>query len=283
MIRQYAPPLIGILAFPAFLRVVPAARISIEEIFREALSGSAAGWMMLSYSLILSIFYLNIGSAFTFLYWSARGCRGESIEVPLPASTFASSRRTSLSALRPATVLWVAVPTAMLLAAIFGRTDSKKTAREIETALNAGRSSAVLRLLNNGVPVDQVTTNGETLLFGAVRHGNRDLVETLVARGANVNARGQDGSTPLMVAARFARGDIARLLLDRGAAPNATTDDGHTALMTAATRGDRPMVELLLAHGAKRELSDAYHQTALSYALAEGHSDIATLLQKDSH
>jgi ankyrin repeat protein len=49
--------------------------------------------------------------------------------------------------------------------------------------------------------------------------------------------------------------------------------------MTAALRGNQPLVELLLERGAKREISDATHHTALSYALAEGHHEIASLLQ----
>ena len=283
MIRQYAPPFIGLMFIPAMMRLIPRASISVQDVFRESVSGAGPGWLVFGYAVVFSIFYVNIGSAFSFLYWTARRCRGESIEVPRPASSSATSRRSSSSALRPATVLWAALPMALLLSIIFGRSNSKETAWAIEMALNDGRSAAVLKSLNNGVPVDLITSRGETLLFGAVRQGNRDLVEGLLARGANVNARGDSGSTPLWVATRFARGDIARLLLDHGAAPNATTDDGNTALMTAATRGDRPMVELLLARGAKAELSDAYHKTALSYAMAEGHSDIASLLQKGSH
>jgi ankyrin repeat protein len=124
----------------------------------------------------------------------------------------------------------------------------------MEDALYDGRSAAVLRYLNAGVPVDYVPER-ETPLFVAVRQGKRKFVEALLDRGANVNARSRGGCTPLWVATQFARNDIAELLLDRGACVDAANDGGRTALMSAGMRGNQPLVELLLERGANPQLT----------------------------
>jgi serine/threonine-protein kinase len=279
MVRQYAPPLIGLLWFPSFLLLV-AGRVSlIQDLCEEALSNSGPGWLALLGPFIFMMFYLHIGSAFSLLYWSALRCRGEGSEIPLPSSSRAGDRRKATSTLRPATLLWVAVPVAMVAAALV-RSNLKHTDSDMEEALNDGRTAAVLGYLNAGVPVNYRVPGGETALFTAVKQGQREFVEALLARGADVNARSRGGFTPLWVATEYARNDIARLLLDRGAAVDAVTDGRRTALMSASMRGNQPLVELLLDHGANPKIEVGIHKTALSYALEEGHSDIATLLEK---
>jgi ankyrin repeat protein len=96
----------------------------------------------------------------------------------------------------------------------------------MEDALYDGRSAAVLRYLNAGVPVDYVTLERETPLFVAVRQGNRRFVGALLDRGADVNARSRGGCAPLWVATQFARNEIAQLLLDRGACVDAAKTAG---------------------------------------------------------
>jgi serine/threonine protein kinase len=100
MVRQYATPLIGFLWL---------------DLFREPLSGRL-GWMVFFSPLMCVMFYLNIGSAFSFLYGSALRCRGEDGEISFPASSRARNRNGSSFPLRPATLLWIAIPSAMLTA-----------------------------------------------------------------------------------------------------------------------------------------------------------------------
>ena len=151
---------------------------------------------------------------------------------------------------------------------------------DMEDALYDGRSAAVLRYLNVGVPVDYVTPEKRNPALRRGEAGKRKFVEALLDRGANVNARSRGGCTPLWVATQFARNDIAELLLDRGACVDAANDGGRTALMSAGMRGNQPLVELLLERGANPQLTVGNDKTAVSYAREEGHSEIAALLQK---
>jgi serine/threonine protein kinase len=114
MVRQYAPPLIGLLWFPSLILVLAKDRDVLPGIFREALSGSSLGWVVFCAPLMYVMFYLNIGSAFSFLYGSALRCRGEGGEIAFPASSRGSNRNGSSFAVRPAALLWAAIPIAML-------------------------------------------------------------------------------------------------------------------------------------------------------------------------
>jgi uncharacterized protein len=278
-VRQYAPPLIGILVLPSVASLMGGPRGALETIFREALSGSPFGWLFQVYPLVFGMFYMNYGSAFSFLYWSALRCRGEAGEIALPASLRSGGRNRFSTGIRPATLAWVGVPLA-LLALILVRGASGDRAAAMEEALDEGRGTAVVNHLNAGLPVDYLTSNRETPLFDAVRLGQMELLETLLARGANVNARSRRGSTPLLTAATYARIDAARVLLDRGAAVDAANADGRTALIAAAMQGNLALVQLLLERGANPRLADARPKTALDYAREEGHSEVAALLER---
>jgi len=115
MVRQYAPPLMGLLWVPSFILMVAKGRNVLPEIFREALSGPSWGWFAFT-PLMFVMYYQFIGSSYALLYGSARRCRGEGGEIALPALSRGSNRSGSSFAIRPATFLWAAAPTAMLAA-----------------------------------------------------------------------------------------------------------------------------------------------------------------------
>ena len=221
------------------------------------------------------IFYVNFGSAFSFLYWSALLSRGEGGDVALPASSRDEKRR-GARRIRPATVIWAAVPV-LLLAIILFKANSNDDGDRMESALDDGRRSAVVKALNAGLPADYRVSDGETPLFEAVRIGDGTLVQALLSRGASVNVRSHGGATPLIVAVGNNRADLTEVLLDR-AAVNSANNDGRTALIEAAMRGNLPIVQLLLAHGADRKRSDSHNKTALAYAQEEEYPEIAALL-----
>jgi serine/threonine protein kinase len=115
MVRQYAPLLVGFLWLPTVFLGLGAPKRLMPDGLKETLSDSSVGWLVLFNTLFFTSFYLNIGSAFSFLYWSALRCRGEVGEVSLPLLSRSSGRkRDSIAGLRPATLLWIAAPVAML-------------------------------------------------------------------------------------------------------------------------------------------------------------------------
>jgi len=221
---------------------------------------------------------IHYGSAFSFLYWSALQSRGEGGDIALPAST-RDDRRAGTRRIRPATILWAALPL-LCLALVLVKANVTDNGAVMEAALNDGRRSAVVKALNAGLSADYRTSDDETPLFEAVRTGDANLVEALLSRGANVNARNHGGATPLFMAASYGRGDLGRLLLDRGATVDAPNTDGRTALIEASMRGNLLMVQLLLGRGADPRLADGHGKTALAYAREEGYPEIAILLHR---
>ncbi len=114
MVRQYAPPLIGLLWFPSILSLAKD-RAVLPDTFREAISGSSfVSWMIFYSPFIYVGFYALIGSAYSLLYGAALRCRGEGGEIAVPASSRGRNRNGSSFAVRPATFLWGAFPIAML-------------------------------------------------------------------------------------------------------------------------------------------------------------------------
>ena len=115
MVRQYGPPLMGLLWLPSFILVLAKDRNVLPDLFREVLSGSSWGGFVFT-PLMFVMYYQFIGSAYALLYGSALRCRGEGGEIALPALSRGSNRSGSSFAIRPATFLWAAAPTAMLAA-----------------------------------------------------------------------------------------------------------------------------------------------------------------------
>lgn len=88
-------------------------------------------------------------------------------------------------------------------------------------------------------------------IFGAVRSGHLDGVESLLVEEGAISARREDGSTLLMEAVVHADIAMVRLLLDRGADVTAEDRNGARALTWALH--DRKKVQALVDGGAKVE------------------------------
>ena len=275
-VRLYAPAAIGVAVFPAMNALLGGSPL-LQLVWREELAGTGMGLFLLLYPLFFMVFYVNYGSATSFLYWSALGSRGEGGDIALPAST-REDKRSNSRRIRPSTVLWVALPSLMLAFTLYKANVSDR-GDVLQVASDDGRRSAVLQALNAGLPADFRLAGGETALFDAIRTGDAKLVDALLARGASVNVRSRGGNTPLLIAAMDGRTDLAALLLDRGADVNSADNDGRTPLIEAGMRGNLPMVELLLARGADRRRSDRQNKTALVYAQEENYTDIAARLR----
>jgi hypothetical protein len=275
-VRQITPAAMGVLLFPTITSMT-SGRTGLALVMREELTGSAFGLFLLAYPLIFMMFYVNYSAAFSFLYWTALQSRGEGGDVTLP-SAGRNEKRGSSRRVRPATLIWAAIPL-LLGAVLLDRIMVTDTGALMEDALSDGRRVAVEKALNSGLSADfRTSNNDETPLFEAVRTGDAHLVAALTARGANINARSRSGSTPLIQAAVYDRAGAAQLLVGLGASVNAANNEGRTALMVAAMRGNLPLVRFLLANGADPKRVDSHGKNALAYAREEGYPQIAALL-----
>lgn len=99
-------------------------------------------------------------------------------------------------------------------------------------AVRFGNLAVARKLLDMGVPADELERSGLTLLDRAVLGNQVEIARLLIARGADVNHADKIGFTPLLYAASIDFGDSAMidLLLKSGARADVRTKDGQTAL-----------------------------------------------------
>lgn len=107
---------------------------------------------------------------------------------------------------------------------------------------------------------------GETQLHQSCISGNVQQVLRLIDQGHPVNIRDHAGWTPLHEASNHGHQDVVKVLLERGAAINdkgGKSCDGITALHDACVNGCLEVIEVLLDHGAQPTLRTDFNDTAL--------------------
>jgi serine/threonine protein kinase len=278
VVRQYAPALVGPLAIPSWMALLDSTGSLLHFALKEVLAGSPLGWMCLLEPILFGIMFARNGQAFSLLYWSALRCRHEGTEITLPAAS-RDDRRKPARGVRPGTLLGVVLP-AVMLALIVARYNVSAAVEAMNDASSDGRRTALLKLIDGGLGVEQRLPGKETALFDAVRGGDERLVAELLKRGAKVNVANRDGTTPLLQAAETGRNELARMLLDRGASVDVSDRDGRTPLMVAAMRGNLALAQLLLERGALAVRMDTNGKTAAAYAAEEGYGELAGLLSR---
>lgn len=133
-------------------------------------------------------------------------------------------------------------------------------------------------LLTEGASPNLQDIGGATALHLAVRQGHYKLVKLLLEHGANANVVDADGWTPLMRAAlHIKKPDIAYLLIAHDAEINQTNVWGQSTLMLAARSGNYKFVEHLIN---RHTLNKDDIIASAEYALQRGHSNVVTLLRE---
>jgi ankyrin repeat protein len=92
----------------------------------------------------------------------------------------------------------------------------------VQSAFDHARSgdlSALVEVLDAGVPVNLTNGAGDTLLILGAYHVHGDVVRELLARGADHGRVNDRGQTALAAAVFRKDGEIVRALLDAGADP----------------------------------------------------------------
>jgi ankyrin repeat protein len=100
--------------------------------------------------------------------------------------------------------------------------------------------------------------------------------------GADPNAvsRNDMRIQPLHAATANGNPEAIALLLEAGADPDGRQNGDFTPLQARAQRGDEAMVRLLLEKGADPLLRSDDGRTAADVARAQGHAEVAALLER---
>ena len=152
-----------------------------------------------------------------------------------------------------------------------------------------GNLEIVKLLIENGADLNGRVAYGDVALIKADEHGNDDVLEYLIRQGADVNAPNYFGVTPFIGLCGRGRLNLVQLAIQHGADVNScfVAKGGEGAgkmnlspLQAAASYGRRDVVELLLSHGANPGATDYMGRSSVDLAKSQGHTAIATLLQK---
>ena len=143
-------------------------------------------------------------------------------------------------------------------------------ASDVPAAAIVGDADAVRRLLDLGLPVDAVDSQGCSALLRAAGGGHRALVDLLLARGANPALAANTGATPLSAAVSMRQPEIVERLLEAGAGLAQRLPGEVTVLMLAAALGLPELVARLLQAGADLHATDAQGLTPLHCATLYG-------------
>ncbi|CAK9072457.1 Putative ankyrin repeat protein L93, partial [Durusdinium trenchii] len=122
---------------------------------------------------------------------------------------------------------------------------------------------AVQLLLDEGAPVNGVTSYGLSALMLASTSGSTALVELLLERAAEVSLASDIGLTALVMAADKGHAGTVGRLLEKLADVNCRYGNGKTPLMSAAAQAYVEVVRVLLQHTADVNAQSENGYTAL--------------------
>ena len=163
-----------------------------------------------------------------------------------------------------------------------------------------GKIRETKRILDKGVNVNAVDSNGYTPLLYAIQAGNKELVKMLLEHGSFTDQKETlDGDTALhwilskpflylnitdMTQERKVRKEIAMLLLDYGANVNLLNNHDSSPLHMATKAGFIELVKTLITKGsdvnAKNKKGETAIHIALDYNKPEYKKIIKTILKE---
>ncbi|WP_193768833.1 ankyrin repeat domain-containing protein [Metasolibacillus meyeri] len=180
-----------------------------------------------------------------------------------------------------------------------------------------GNIEETLALIDAGVNINAIDTNGRTAVMAATYNNEVEIVKRLIERGADINIRDKQLNNVLLYAGASGYLSIVKLAIEAGAdttiknrfggiaiipaaerghvevvkelLENSDTNVNHinnlhwTALMEAVILGDggkrhQQIVQLLIEHGADIHIADAQGITPLEHARKLGFTEIEKIL-----
>jgi ankyrin repeat protein len=148
------------------------------------------------------------------------------------------------------------------------------------SAAETGETNAVLFLHKHGANTNLADEIGSTPLMGVSSAGELAAVEAVVQHGAEVRAANRRKWTPLHVAARWGHYHVVKFLIKSRTDINAQTEMRNTPLRVAAIWGEVAVAGCLLRNGADVSISNSSGLTPLMEASRSGNIEIVEDLMR---
>lgn len=133
-------------------------------------------------------------------------------------------------------------------------------------------------LLDSGINVNLLGSNGKTMLHVAVSKGYDEIVKLLIDHGADVNALDNRYRSVLHLACVFNKELVAKTLIMHGANIEERVGSKRSPLHVSCQRRNFGMIKFLIDNAANVNLTDGRLMTVLHKACSYGHMDLINLL-----
>lgn len=145
----------------------------------------------------------------------------------------------------------------------------------VTEAIVRGFSDIARCLIENGVELDQVDDNGNSLIHLAAMNGMAEVIDAILTRQIiDIDKKNNNGETALRLALKQGSVSCVSVLLDGGADAKIPDAHGYTPLELASSKGSVDIVRMLLGTMPnKDQLGEPLQEAAI-----EGHVEIVTLL-----
>ena len=146
----------------------------------------------------------------------------------------------------------------------------------LHLAAFGGHKKVMSVLLDEGCPIDVVSSSGQSVLHAAAEGGHVELVGWLVECGLDVNGEDANGYTPLHSAAAAGKLEAVHELLRLGGKASMTKVAGTygTPLHQAAFGGHKKAMSVLLDEGCPIDVVSSSGESVLHFAAAGGHVEL---------
>jgi ankyrin repeat protein len=138
--------------------------------------------------------------------------------------------------------------------------------KELVAAIERDDKLGVMNALSQGLPVDVMDSNGNTMLMHAAKGGHVKVTQYLLDSGADPNIMAMNGATSLMLAVAGGHTSSVAALLKANADPNLRGPGLPPTLTYAASTGNTEIMQMLISSGAQLKALDQKGFNALEFS-----------------
>ncbi|KAJ6267202.1 hypothetical protein PSV08DRAFT_412143 [Bipolaris maydis] len=148
----------------------------------------------------------------------------------------------------------------------------------LHLAASAGLVDAIMRLLEEGVDINEKDGVECTSMHYACQNGHLDIAQILASKGADIDAQGGYFGNALQAASFQGHTQMVKFLIDNKADVNAQAEEYGNAPQAASCEGHTTLVKMLIDSKADVNARGGAYGSALQAASYEGFEQIVRML-----